>query len=119
MEIYKPTRIYCNKGDATAEILSDGKNGYATDVCPTCYFYTNMELDVYSEGTSIERGQTPARLGQTIREGQDGPFVVDCTPLSQEVARDIDPEIVKQLSNFFSRLPSILFGENENHLLES
>jgi len=118
MEIYKPTRIYCEKGDAEAEIMSDGKSGYASNVCPTCYFYTNMELDVHSKGTSIERGKTVARLGQTIEDSPDGPVVVDCTPLSEEVAKDIDPVIVKQLSNVFKNLPNLLYGDDGNSILE-
>ena len=102
MEIYKPTRIWCEKGDAEAEIMSDGRHGYASVVCPACYFYTDIELNVHSEGTSIEQGRTAARLGQTIEVGPGGLGVTDCTPLSEEVAKDIDPEIIDSLARFFS-----------------
>lgn len=90
-EIFQPKKLWCQKGEADAEILTNGQIGYASEVCGACEYYTSFELEVNAEGTTIEKGMTPVRLVQLIQQTEDGPQITECTPSDAQVRELIDP----------------------------
>jgi len=119
-ETFKPARIWCTKGEGEADIYMslDGTRGYVSEVCVLCYFYTNWQLDVHTQGTPIAKGVATERLVQTIQQTPSGPVIIECTPPVKEVADDIDSPVIKEMGETISRAlrgaAALLKSEEEN-----